>query len=433
MATRRMTRDRFEIARFRVRVTDGPDAPLAVESSGEEITIGTGPGQTLQLRDRCVSRIHCVIRVNEDGLLLEDLGSTNGTYMSGRRTQSSYVAAGDPITIGETTVTIEPLAEPHIEAVSGADCFGRVLGRSLAMRRLFAVLERVAPSDATLLLEGETGTGKSALAEAVHEQSRRAERPCVIVDVAALPAALIESELFGHEKGAFTGANETRVGLFEAANGGTVVLEEIGELPLDLQPKLLRVLERRTIKRVGSQKQIPVDVRVIAATNRDLRRCVNAGEFRADLWYRISTVRMVVPPLRERREDIVMLIAHFYKDLCDDPSANPPAELVRALLRGTWKGNVRELASAVERSLILRRPVLDTSPGVDELDMTVPFRAAKSRATTDWEKRYLAELLAAHDGNISKAARAAQMDRGHLSEMLRRHGLGDAPEAAVAE
>jgi len=225
------------------------------------------------------------------------------------------------------------------------------------MRRVFALLERVAGSDATILIEGETGTGKSVLAEAIHEASPRAQRPFVVVDCGALPHHLLESELFGHERGAFTGAVSTRIGLFESADGGTVLLDEIGELPLDLQPKLLRALERRVIRRVGSSRETPIDVRLIAATHRDLRCAVNQKTFRSDLWYRLNTVRVVVPPLRERRDDIVMLVAEIYRELSGDPAATPPAEVVRMLMRGMWHGNVRELRSAVERSLIGTPPI----------------------------------------------------------------------------
>jgi transcriptional regulator with GAF, ATPase, and Fis domain len=418
-ATRRITRDRIEIATFQVQVVSGPDAPVSIESGASDVTVGTAPGQTVRLSDACVSRHHCAIRVVDEGLVCEDLGSTNGTFIAGRRVSRAMIAPGDLITIGETMLSVELLGEMASEPLSTGDRFGRVLGRSVAMRRVFALLERVAASEATILLEGETGTGKSAVAEAIHETSKRAGAPFVVVDCGALPGALLESELFGHERGAFTGAVSSRIGLFESAQGGTILLDEIGELPLDLQPKLLRALERRVVRRVGSSQEIPVDVRLIAATHRDLRREVNQGKFRSDLWYRLNTVRLVLPPLRERRDDIAMLIASFYQDLIGDPHASPPAELVRGMMRGTWNGNVRELRSAVERALV-GAPAIDEAKD-EELDL--PFRAAKSRATSEWEKRYLQRLLPAHGGNVSRAARAARMDRTHLSELVHRHGL----------
>jgi len=426
-STRRITRDRVEIARFRVRVVTGPDAPRSIESSSEDLTVGTGANETLRLTDRCVSRHHCAIRVGNEGLICEDLGSTNGTYVGDHRVTSAAISPGDTIQIGETTLSVEMIGDVVTEPLSRSDRFGRVLGRSAAMRRVFALLEKVAPSDATILLEGETGTGKSAVAEAVHETSKRAAAPFVVVDCGALPGTLLESELFGHERGAFTGAVSTRVGLFESAMGGTVLLDEIGELPLDLQPKLLRALERRVIRRVGSSQEVPVDVRLIAATHRDLRREVNQGTFRSDLWYRLNTVRLVLPPLRERRDDVAMLVASFYQDLIGDPDAAPPAELVRTMMRGAWKGNVRELRSAVERALV-GAPTLDDE-GENDNELAMSFRAAKNRATSSWERTYLSKLLPAYDGNVSKAARAARMDRTHLSELVHRYGLaGDVEE-----
>jgi transcriptional regulator with GAF, ATPase, and Fis domain len=289
------------------------------------------------------------------------------------------------------------------------------------MRHLFALLERVAPSDASILIEGETGTGKSMLAESIHAVSPRAKMPFITVDCASLPRNLLESELFGHERGAFTGAVDNRVGLFETANGGTILLDEIGELPVDLQPKLLRALERRVIRRVGSSRAQPINIRVIAATNRDLRAAVNAGTFRSDLWYRLNTVRVVLPPLRDRREDIPMLVAAVYRELTGDPKAMPPADVVRPMMREAWAGNVRELRTAVERMLI-GAPTASADPVV-EFEQGLPFRTAKTRASSQWERRYLSELLIAHDGNVSAAARAGKMNRSHLSELLHRHGL----------
>jgi transcriptional regulator with GAF, ATPase, and Fis domain len=432
MATRRIARDRLEIARFRVRVLSGPDAPKSIDSDAAEVSIGTAVGQTLRLADSCVSGLHCTIGITDQGLVVTDLGSTNGTFVGGHRVTSAVISPGDPISIGETMLAVELLADVVTEPLSRGDRFGHVIGHSVAMRRLFAVLERVAPSDATILLEGETGTGKSALAEAVHAMSRRGGGPFVVVDCGAIPGPLLESELFGHERGAFTGAVDARIGLFEAASGGTVLLDEIGELPLDLQPKLLRALERRAIRKVGATREMSVDVRLIAATHRDLRREVNRGAFRSDLWYRLNTVRLVLPPLRERREDIAMLVAGFYQELIGDPTAAPSADLVRTMMRGTWRGNVRELRSAVERALV-GAPALEDETAEGDDDLAMSFRAAKNKATTSWERRYLRDLLSAHNGNVSQAARAARMDRSHLTELVRRYGLGDDMPIAVSE
>jgi transcriptional regulator with GAF, ATPase, and Fis domain len=415
MQTAPLLRDRVQIAKFRIRVLTGPDAPRTVESSSSEITIGSGLDQDLQLTDQYVSRNHCVI--------CEDLDSTNGTLVGEHRVTGAVIAPGDMITVGETVLEVDLPGDLITEPLSRDDHYGKVLGRSVPMRRVFALLERVASSDATVLIEGETGTGKSALAEAIHQNSPRAGKPFVVVDCGALPRHLLESELFGHERGAFTGATETRIGLFESAAGGTVLLDDIGELPIDVQPKLLRALERRRIRRVGSSREFPVDVRLICATHRDLRRAVNQRTFRTDLWYRINTVRVVLPPLRDRRDDIPMLVAAFYRDLLGDPNAAPPSELIRTMMNAGWRGNVRELRSAVERSLV-GAPTLEDD-GTAAAAEGLSFRTAKSLAAADWEKRYLAELLPAHDGNVSRAARAAKMNRSHLSELVRRHGLAD--------
>jgi transcriptional regulator with GAF, ATPase, and Fis domain len=421
MQTAPLLRNRVQIAKFRLRVMAGPDAPRILESGLSEVSIGSGVDQDLQLTDQYVSRHHCVIRVSEEGLICEDLDSTNGTLVGGHRVTGAMLEPGDTITVGETVLAVDLPGESVFESISLFDHFGRVLGRSTAMRRMFSLLERVVASDATVLIEGETGTGKSLLAEAIHQNSPRAGKPFVVVDCGALPRHLLESELFGHERGAFTGAVDTRIGLFESAQGGTILIDDIGELPLDLQPKLLRALERRTVRRIGSSRELPIDVRVIVATHRDLRRAINQRTFRSDLWYRINTIRVVLPSLRERRDDIPVLVTAFYRELLGDPTALPPSELVRTMMCCEWRGNVRELRSAVERSLV-GAPASDDVAGQDP---GIPFRMAKSLASADWEKRYLAQLLPAHNGNVSRAARAAKMNRSHLSELVRRHGLVD--------
>jgi DNA-binding NtrC family response regulator len=304
------------------------------------------------------------------------------------------------------------------------------------MRRIFAMLPRLAESDATILLEGETGTGKGLLASAIHEASPRARGPFTVVDCGSIPPNLIESELFGHEKGAFTGATSARVGAFELARGGTVFLDEIGEMPLDMQPKLLRALEDRLIKRIGGSEQIQLDIRIIAATNRDLRSEINRGRFRSDVYYRLNTFRIRVPPLRERRGDIPLLVAHFYSQLAPTGDA-PPAELLADLARHDWPGNVRELRSAVERTVLLGDPnvwreISDdhtpdpvVAPAAEDARFVggMSFRAAKELAVAAWEREYVRALAANHGGNLSRAARAVRMDRNHLRELLVRHHI----------
>jgi DNA-binding NtrC family response regulator len=425
--------------RFRLVVVAGADKGAEKVSDAPEFVIGTGDGNQLVLSDAAVSRHHCVITATPLGYLLRDLGSTNGTTLAGFRVESAYLKSGALIGVGESSLRFESLEEEIREELSEDDRYGRALGRSPAMRRIFALLPRIAASDSTVLLEGETGTGKGLLAEAIHQGSARARGPLVVVDCSSIPPTLIESELFGHEKGSFTGAHVARQGAFEAARGGTIFLDEVGELPLDMQPKLLRALEERLIKRIGATEAVRLDVRVLAATNRDLRQEVNRGAFRSDLFYRLNIVRLRIPPLRERREDIPFLVAHFYKQFVTEGDPNPPAELVATLTRQDWPGNVRELRSAVERSVLLGDPELwrelaaapEPAEGAaaqgapDELDFdpSLSFRAVKERAVARWERAYVKELVRRSGGNLSRAARFARMDRNHLRELLRRHDV----------
>jgi DNA-binding NtrC family response regulator len=427
--------DAFMYRRLRVRVVDGPDRGAVAEDVGGELSCGTAPGNHLVLTDHAVSRHHFVLTVTARGAHLRDVGSTNGLFLGPHRLESAWIQPGATFQAGTSTLRYED-GEADVEApLSVSDRFGRAFGRAVAMRRVFALLPRIAASEATVLIEGETGTGKTLLAEAIHQASPRKAGPFIVVDCGAIPPSLIESELFGHEKGAFTGAQAARVGAVEAADGGTVFFDEIGELPQDLQPRLLRAIEDRTIKRVGGQDRIRVDVRVVAATNQDLRAAVNRGSFRSDLYYRLHVVSLRLPPLRERREDIPLLVEKFYEQLAGRPGA--PKALVDELAGHDWPGNVRELRAAVERSVLLGDPALWRSlveettgsapapvPGApEEFDDGLSFRAAKERAMVRWERGYLAELLRRHGNNLSRAARAARMDRTHLRELGRRYNL----------
>jgi len=415
-----------------VEVEEGDDRGKRATSSGEELVIGTAPGNDLVLTDASVSRHHASITARGDGFVLRDLGSMNGTHVGGFRVEVAYLKDGASLRIGKSKLRFRRLDEEITEPLSPDARFGPLLGRSEAMRRLFAVLPRIAASDSTVLLEGETGTGKGLFALAIHEASPRAAGPFVVIDCASIPPSLVEGELFGHIKGAFTGAEVSRPGAFEAAAGGTVFLDEIGELPLDVQPKLLRALEERRVKRIGAQAPVALDVRVVAATNRDLRAEVNRGSFRADLFYRLAIVRLRVPPLRQRRQDLDLLIRHFFEQFSPEQPL-PPAMLVEELSRQEFPGNVRELRSAIERAVLLDGADLETT-GVGtppelagpaaHFDASESFRAAKERVVERWERDYLTDLLAHAGGNVSKAARMARMDRNHLRELLRRHGLG---------
>jgi two-component system response regulator GlrR len=410
-------------------------------SEGVELSIGTARGNHLVLTDRAVSRHHCAISATEEGFFLRDLGSRNGTTLAGFRVTGAYLGPGAVLGVGESTIRFQPIADQIVEPLAPEERYSRLLGHSTAMRRIFAALPRIAASDSTVLIEGETGTGKGLLAEAIHARSPRAKGPFVVIDCGAIPPSLIEAELFGHVKGAFTGAQASRPGAFEAAAGGTVFLDEVGELPIDMQPKLLRALEERVVRRVGSLDPVRLDVRVIAATNRDLRGEVNRGTFRSDLYYRLNIVRIRLPPLRERREDIPMLVAHFHEQLAPSEDPRPPAELVAALARQDWPGNVRELRGAVERAILMRDIELSeltseatgaarhesAGPPMDyEGDFALgSFRAAKERVVTRWERGYLETLVRKCGGNVSRAARTARMDRNHLRELVRKYGISD--------
>jgi transcriptional regulator with GAF, ATPase, and Fis domain len=315
-----------------------------------------------------------------------------------------------------------------------------MLGRSVAMRRVFAVLERISPTDTTVLIDGETGTGKELVAEAIHEESQRSGGPFVVFDCSAVSATLIESELFGHVRGSFTGAVGDRPGAFEAADGGTLFLDEIGELPLDLQPKLLRALERREVRRVGSNVARRVDVRIVAATNRNLAREVERGKFREDLYYRLAVIPVSLPPLRERLDDISLLVRHFEEQLrARSGSPSPlPDEIVAGLAARSWPGNVRELRNAVARALSLGSAGAAGGPaapqaavGEGPVDLNEPLLAGRERVADVYERTYIEAALKQTGGNVSRAAELAQVNRKFIQRAMKRFGLrGDIDPAS---
>jgi transcriptional regulator with GAF, ATPase, and Fis domain len=308
------------------------------------------------------------------------------------------------------------------------------VGKSPAMRAIFVLLERLAPTDETVLIVGETGTGKEICAQSIVEASSRREGPLVVVDCGAIPANLLESELFGHSRGAFTGAVADHHGAFERAQGGTLFLDEIGELPLELQTRLLRAVENRTIRRVGDTREIPLDIRILAATNRCLEEEVNHGNFRVDLYYRLSVVQVRLPPLRERLEDIPMLTQHILEELELGFSLSMGGDLLQELQRHRWPGNVRELRNYLRRMAFgddCCSPLgpITTTASVPaeafEVDLALPFKECKNRATERFERHYLQALIKEAGGNISKAARMAQTDRTYLSRLLSRYNILD--------
>jgi transcriptional regulator with GAF, ATPase, and Fis domain len=404
----------------RLVVLRGPDRSRALRLEREEVTIGSAPTADLQLSDSAVSRSHFTLRQTPEGYLATDLGSTNGTFVDGRRIREVYLRLGDKIELGRTRLRLEVARSPVELQLSEADSFGRFRGRSVAVRRMFSLLEKVAPQELGVLLLGETGTGKDTLAEALHDAGPRRGGPLVVVDCGAIAAGVIESELFGHEKGAFTGAAQARLGAFREAHGGTLFLDEIGELPRDLQPKLLRVIDKGEVRPLGAAAVERVDVRIIAATNRDLRREVNRGLFREDLFYRLGVVTITIPPLRERPEDIPLLATHFWRAFWNDPDAELPEEFLPTLLGYGWPGNVRELRNRVERAAVLDGRLEISGQERSSGDL---FSVAKEAAVDRFERSFLSSLLQRTGWNIAEAARRADMDRTHLTKLLRKHGI----------
>ncbi len=408
---------------------------------GERLRVGKAPDNDLVLPDDTVSRQHCELTRDAGGIRVRDLGSTNGTRVGGARVSEAIVQPGAVLKVGEVELALRP-AVRNVEVLpSEHTWFGAALGQSLAMRSIFGVLERIAKTDATVLLEGETGTGKDVLARALWTESARAQGPFVVVDCGAVSYSLLESELFGHERGAFTGAVAARQGAFELADGGTVFLDEIGELPIDVQPKLLRVLETREYRRVGGNKTLKTDVRVVAATKRNLLREVQAGKFREDLYFRLAVVPLTVPALRARREDVPLLVAHILK--ASGGGLTVGDETMQGLAAHDWPGNVRELRNVLDRAIYLARatgqaelhmvslPVTGAQGGVGDafaFDAGKSYRETRAKYDAEFERRYVKWLLARHGGNVSAAAREAKMDRKHLHDMAKKHGLRG-PEA----
>ena len=417
-------------------VIEGPSRGLRAPVHAGFARVGSAEGSDLRLADPTVSRVHCELRVRSGAVSVKDCGSTNGTRIDGVLVRDGDAPPGATIRIGGSAFRVEVGDEPAFVEVSDRTSFGELQGGSLEMRGVYAVLERIASGDATVLVQGETGTGKDVVARSLHAASRRAGGPLVSVDCGAIPEALFESELFGHTRGAFSGAVSDRKGVLEEASGGTLFLDEIGELPLALQPKLLRALETRTIRRVGTNAERPIDVRIIAATNRSLARSVNEGTFREDLYYRLAIIEVVLPPLRSRREDIVVLARHFYAQLAG-PGAELPPEFVARLASRAFPGNVRELRNFIERSVSLgfvgdlrpRRPsgAPPTSATLDALvPLHLPLKDARQAWTENFESVYVKSLLQKTGGNVTHAAELSGVNRRFFQRMMVRLGIAAA-------
>jgi DNA-binding NtrC family response regulator len=419
-------------------VLEGPDTSQE-KGSADSLSVGTASGNDLVLTDTSVSRYHLEVTRKPNGFLLVDCGSTNGTFVGPVRVERAIIPPGTVVKIGRSTVRFGDGESATVE-MHRQNQLGELRGTSPVMRRLMAQIERAARTRSSVLLVGESGTGKELIARAIHEaESPDRDRPMVTVDCGALSSSLVASELFGHERGAFTGADRQYAGAFERATGGTLFLDEIGELPVDLQSNLLGALERRRFRRVGGRQEINVDIRVLGATNRDLRAEVNAGKFRLDLYYRLSVITLKVPPLRDRPEDLPLLIEGFLRETgCDDPLTNYfSPEKMAELSAYFWPGNVRELRNLVEATVALgESPALvnaqaaprdagsaPAGAGVDLGDDRRSYREARAAVLRDFEAPFLRRLFDRCKGNVSQAAREARMDRSHLITLLARHNI----------
>jgi len=423
---------------FVVRVVEGIDAGREVRVDGTEpsaVLLGKGPSATLQLRDGAVSRRHLSLEIEDGRLRIRDQGSTNGTRLDAVEIKDAFAHGGEWLRIGATVMRIERV-EANAASLprTAPSAFARVIGASPAMQRLYPLCDRLAKSDVPVVIEGETGTGKEALAEALHEAGPRARGPFVVFDCTAVPANLVESELFGHERGAFTGATQARKGMFELAEGGTLLIDEIGDLDLALQPKLLRAVERSEIRRVGGAKPIKCDVRILAATRRDLEQEVQEGRFRDDLFHRLVVARVELPPLRKRAGDVEILARHFWKAL-GGSDGGPPSGVLDAWSHHPWPGNVRELRNAVARQIALgdldpakrgsaapaHDDALDDELGAI-LARNLPYPRARRMVLAAFDRIYVERALEASGGSVVAAAEASGIARRYFQIIRERLG-----------
>lgn len=466
----------FPVVKIALAVTEGADVGLQKTFDKSTIRIGADPLSDIVLTDQTVSRMHAEIRARGDLFELADMDSTNGTFVDGSRVSLIELPSGAEFQVGRTKMRVETITEQIPIPVTDRTRYGGIIGQSQALREIFSILDRVAPSELSVVIEGETGTGKELIAAAIHEHSARDKKPFVVFDCSAFPATLLESELFGHEKGAFSGATQRHRGVFERADGGTIFFDELGEMDIEFQAKFLRVLETGDVRRVGGESTFHVDVRVVAATNRNLEELVQEKRFRQDLFYRLVKVRFNLPPLRARPEDIPILAEHFLVQLAGETKARPllTEDALRTLQGYEWPGNIRQLRNVIEKAVAMcsggaitadyvrqelkmlpgsfglapvapvhppaqgfSLPPVGAPPVVTEKRVVlqaaleteagefIPFRDAKDSLIEDFEKVYLTRLLEKNKQNISRAARQAQVDRRHLYRLLKKHGLMD--------
>jgi len=414
---------------YSIRVVEGPDSgkSWSIRGDGRRMLVGTGPSAEIQLTDREVSRRHAALEITASGLRVVDLDSTNGTLVSGVLIHDASLAGGEYLRLGATTLSCETSdSQEAVVEPEPLSAFGRMLGHSPEMRRLYPICEKLAASTIPVVIEGETGTGKELLAEALHETGPRAQEPFIVFDCTSVSSTLMESALFGHERGAFTGATSTRPGVFELAHAGTLLIDEIGDLDLALQAKLLRAVERSQVQRLGSTQWRHVDVRILAATRRDLDRAVQDGLFREDLYFRLAVGRVELPPLRRRRGDVELLARHFFAQHGGSDRSAINGFLSRSV-GYSWPGNVRELSNAVARQVALgdgaiweasEASTTAKEPIASVLELGLPLPEARKRVVDELERRYVERVLALHAGHVGKAAAASGIARRYF-EVIR--------------
>jgi DNA-binding NtrC family response regulator len=414
-------------------VSRGPDSGKRVLVDKDSFVIGKDSSCDLFFPDPTVSRRHMEIEKRGDIFLIRDLESTNGTMIDGTRIKEAYLAPGSVVRAGNVEMIFQPIYDAPAKYFEECEEFGSLVAASSSMKSILGFLRKAAASGTTVLLRGETGVGKSALARALHDEGPRAEDPFVVFDCGAVPPTLIESELFGAEKGAFTGAVQSRPGACEQAQGGTLFLDEIGDLPMDLQPKLLRVLEEKEVRRLGSTKHKELDIQIVTASKIDLDRAAGENRFRRDLYYRIAVIDIEIPPLRNRVEDIPLLANHFLKkSKGEDAWSRLIPSLKEELKSYFWPGNLRELRNVLERlECIGPDGMLISDAGARNKDENLPlsfnfnrpFKEAKEDLIDVFEREYLDRLLKKSNRRIASAAREAGLNRKYFYDLLKKHGL----------
>ncbi|MFO0678615.1 MAG: sigma 54-interacting transcriptional regulator [Polyangiaceae bacterium] len=431
-----VTKGRIEVRGGTLTVAKGSASKPKIEIGPETQVVGRNDACDLVIDDKKVSAVHLEFIATERGVRIRDLGSRNGSFIGDTRIGEVYLTKPTFITCGDSSLEFAPTGVEQVE-VPEVQGFGPLVGSSSGMRTVFERLRKASPTDLTVLILGETGTGKELVAQAIHQASNRANKPFVVVDCGSIPPSLAEATLFGHERGSFTGAVDKRISPFVEADGGTIFLDELGELPVDVQPKLLRALAEQRIKSVGSNSYRPVNVRVVAATRRDLVREVNAGNFRSDLYFRVAQVKVDLPALRQRTEDIPALVRKMMDDLGDKNSyARITNDSLERLMRHDWPGNVRELRNVVAVAMAFAKdgpidlaqhlsPLVGGSAAESTPTRGRTFQDAKREVLARFEREYFTALYAECNGNVSEIGRRAAMERAHVRGYLRRHGIGD--------